>query len=289
MIDNNIDYDKIYAEEYLAQVEEHINLVMQVVESNPNRQNHFVKQKIHTALDNLKVSLAGYRKDSSLFEDQYFKRLLSSFLRDVGNYKVNPISNFLLDEYQNLRSEAKTYPNTAKPEIYEFNDLETIKYLAKYNSLNKLFNKIIHLSWNENETADDLIKKIRDENYSEPDYIFGSFGIARNHSVANTIREETPANFSQKAHAITYYLLNQAKKPGFNLGDTFYKEYSIRNNLNESSFRTEMNRIANTIENRRGKLSTYEEARQIIANNNCEIALNTINKIIVELNNHKVR
>lgn len=168
------NFDSLYLKEHELQFQHYFELVKGVIESYPNRVNSFIKHEIETSLCEIKISLAGSRTGSSTFEDQYFKHLLSEFQRQTRNYKVNPIENFIQNEYKALRNEYSENTSAHKPEIYVLSDKETVNYLAQYYALYKLYNKICNISWLERESTEVFLGKILDENYYEPGIDYGA-------------------------------------------------------------------------------------------------------------------
>ena len=168
------NFDAIYLREHDLQFEHYLELVKGVIESYPNRVNSFIKREIENSLREIKISLIGYKSDTSTFEDQYFKHLLSEFQRQTKNYKANPIENFIQNEYKALRSEYSENTFAHKPEIYSLSDEETVSYLAQYSALYKLYSKICNISWADGESVEVFFGKILDENYYEPGIDYGA-------------------------------------------------------------------------------------------------------------------
>ncbi len=168
------NFDAIYLKEHDLQFQHYFELVKGVIDSYPNRVNSFIKREIETSLREIKISLAGYKTGTSIFEDQYFKHLLSEFQRQTRNYKVNPIENFIENEYKALRNEYSESTVAHKPEIYVLSNEETVNYLAQYMALYKLYNKICNISWADGESVEVFFGKILDENYYEPGIDYGA-------------------------------------------------------------------------------------------------------------------
>ncbi len=168
------NFDAIYLKEHDLQFEHYFELMKGIIDSNSNRVNSFIKREIENSLREIKISLIGYKSETSTYEDQYFMHLLSEFIRQTRNYKVNPIENFIQLEYRALRLVYTENTIAHKPEIYSLSDEETVSYLAQYNALYKLYSKICNIFWADGESVDVFFGKILDENYYEPGIDYGA-------------------------------------------------------------------------------------------------------------------
>lgn len=168
------NFDTIYLKEYDLWFDHYFELMKGIIDSNSNRVNSFIKREIENSLREIKISLIGYKSESTIYEDQYILHLLSEFQRQWRNYKVNPIENFIQNEYRAFRLAYTENAFLHKPEIYNLSDKDTVGYLAQYNALYKLYSKICNISWADGESIDIFIGKILDENYYEQGIDFRS-------------------------------------------------------------------------------------------------------------------
>jgi hypothetical protein len=285
---NKIDYDSIYNEEYNTSFTKYFQEVKDLIASHSNRLNHYITQKIHDYLDEIKVSLRGHRKDSSTFTDRYFNTLLSDFDHETGHYKTQPISNYIKNEYKRIREWFVNDKTLDKPEIYALNEIETVKYIARYKALNTLFNKIVNITWKDEENEELFLRRILDKDYFEPgiDYsvLIKFFNQGDDFGFAAQKIEST--KISLTAHAIAYYLLYEAEPKKYPIGIKDFTKYCEKTGLdNPKSLKTKVNDGANLLKT--ALLDNLNNAKAIIESNNCETALKEIKKFIAKRNKDK--
>ena len=282
-----LDFDSIYLEEFNLSSNYYFEKVKSVINSNSNRKGSFIKQRIHDTLDDTQVNLGGFRKESALYLDRYFERLLAEFKKVTGSYKEAPITNFILNEYQELRKEFRGFQKPVRPDLYILNEVNTVKYLANYHALTKLFDKIKNISFGNEHTVEDFLSKVLDKDYLEEDYSLWRF--VQRHTGADfpnmKQKDEDKTEDLPTIHAIAYHLLFEAEPKRFPKGIKAYEKYCEGKPIKASSFKTLVNDAPKRLKGT--AIKNLEAVREVIERNSCETALKAINKIIEERNKDK--
>jgi hypothetical protein len=286
-----IDFDTLYLNEFERNFKEYMEKLRGFLEMNNNTNNRYLIPDVHEFLKDLKLSLNGIKNENGFSTDKYSDELISDFIFNEKKRKVKPISIYMKTEYIKLRENAEQkYSNSIRPEIFQKNETDTIKYIAQYNAINTVFNRIIYVRWDDGESIDILFKRIIEKDFI-PDpgfelaksYYRNEFLTPMEGAYYENIRKERkdPA-ISPTSHAVAYYILSEAKQTGFSNGEVYYQEYCAdKTFFDVDSFISIMKRIGKKLKNKSISLEMLEAAKKIIENFNNKVATNRINEIIL--------
>lgn len=292
------NYDLLYSTEYEAKSKNHFEVLRDDISSNSERSNAYLKNQIQDSLKQELLTMKGRRDGNVEHYDQYFEWLCSDIGKARRNYAVNPISKFVKNEYPALRKEGKAIKHI-KPEIYKLNEADTVKYIAGFEALSKLYDTIAQSYWLEGESSEFILKKL--QNKSETVTASDIENIGNNHKEPEKIdlieEEVKKVIYSPTSYAVTYFLLSRANHPGFPWHDEKLKLYceAVNNELKMiaekeikyQSFRRIVYKLHSDIN--LVKLNYLEASKLKLVKYDCKLAILDINKYISKIYRDKVR
>ncbi|MBL0049666.1 MAG: hypothetical protein IPP32_16405 [Bacteroidetes bacterium] len=163
---DKVDYDKIYEETYLKFINENIARFIKVLKPDVDekREVRFRKER-----DRMLEEFNSYRNlriGETNYNDYYFERL-QTYYRECFNDYESPLKNFIQLKLQDAKIEAARLTENLNMELLSLNEVDTVKYLAKYYALDKTLTKTFPFEIGNNESIESIENRLRGNKVSE--------------------------------------------------------------------------------------------------------------------------
>ncbi len=222
MTKNFTNYDLLYSTEYEKCRKIYLEGMRLHFDDNSNKTHLFLKVMIQESLRTTLLKYRGKKVGNGEQYDQYFEWLCSDIDKARRNYKVNPISNFIQNEYQALRKESASIRHV-KPKIYNFDESDTITHFARFEALNNIFIKLTNLTWSDSESSLDFLKNFE---------VKAEVTRGRIANVETSLEIQTTIDdrinkvlHAPTTYAVVYFIMNRTDHKDFPWDDNFMKAY----------------------------------------------------------------
>ncbi len=156
------DYDKIYEVTYSKFLDEHIARLIKVIEPDSDESRAF---RFRTERDILLNEFRDFdiiKKGEITRSDDYFKRLDDYFKSSSSRFSKFPVKNFLLITVPKLKIEVLEMNQASyREDLFGFNELETLQYLANYFAIETVLNSSHSISISEEESIQNIEDRLR--------------------------------------------------------------------------------------------------------------------------------
>ncbi len=288
MTNDQTDYDLIYNTQFDLSIQKFIDDANAIIDANVNRTNYYLRILMMTQVRTELQCLMGQPKGKAENADLFCDFMWGDFDFAVETYKTNPINNYMKFKYQETR-EACRRPKHFRPDVYELNEVDLVKYVTRIYFYQKLHLKIGTVFWEDNQTKEFFFDGILNN--------INSYSTWR-HPVMNKkkevaieeVRIDTKALKylnSPTSHAVAYLLLNKADHPEFLWEEKCMEAYcrSVNYMISDSLVKMEYTSFRRILYKMYPKIETVrvkylEAAKKIIQSKNCEAALKGIEALI---------
>lgn len=288
MTNDQTDYDLIYTTQFELSIQKFIDDANATIDANENRTNYYLRILIMSQVRTDLHFLVGRPKGKDENADLFCDFMGCDFDFAIESYRSNPIKNYMKFKYQETREECRR-PKHSRPDVYELNEVDLVKYVTRICFYKKLHHKIGEVFWEINETKESFFEHILDDINPYSSLL---------HPVKNKMKEAVIAEVpndsiiqkylnSPTSHAVAYLLLSKADHPEFLWEEACMEKYcrSVNYMISDSSVKMEYTSFRRILYKMYPKIETVrvqylEAAKKIIQSKKCETSLKGIEALI---------